>query len=103
MPELRDKQLPNFTPAGPEVDIHAISFKDKTREAARQKRLAAELAAGGKNAKQILDQLEQTVSIGKATKSSVSDLKKDLESKLKIKYIMSDTFIGPLLESRCFF
>ena len=35
------------------MDIHAIQFKDKTREKARQKRLAAELAAGGKNAKQI--------------------------------------------------
>jgi ATP-dependent RNA helicase DDX55/SPB4 len=54
MPELRDKLGKiNFKPAGPEINIHAISFKDKTREAARQKRLAAELAAGGKNAKQI--------------------------------------------------
>lgn len=57
MPELpRDKkQLTklNFTPAGPEIDIHAIPFKDKPREIARQKRLALELAAGGKNAKQI--------------------------------------------------
>ena len=53
MPELRDKQLPNFTPAGPDINIHAIAFKDKTREVARQKRLATELAAGGKNAKQI--------------------------------------------------
>ena len=54
MPELRDKLgKVNFQPAGPETDIHAIPFKDKTREAARQKRLAAELAAGGKNAKQI--------------------------------------------------
>ena len=54
MPELKDKlgKL-NFTPAGPDTDIHGISFKDKTREKARQKRLAAELAAGGKNAKQI--------------------------------------------------
>mmetsp|Transcript_5607 Transcript_5607/g.11114 ORF Transcript_5607/g.11114 Transcript_5607/m.11114 type:complete len:192 (+) Transcript_5607:248-823(+) len=54
MPELRDKlgKL-NFKPAGPEINIHAIPFKDKAREAARQKRLAAELAAGGKNAKQI--------------------------------------------------
>ncbi len=54
MPELRDKlgKL-NFNPAGPEINIHAIPFKDKAREAARQKRLAAELAAGGKNAKQI--------------------------------------------------
>ncbi|KAL7539931.1 hypothetical protein ACHAWF_006545 [Thalassiosira exigua] len=53
MPELRDKKLPNFVPAGPEVDIHAIPFRDKAREAARQKRLTAELAAGGKNAKQV--------------------------------------------------
>ena len=54
MPELRDKyDKLNFTPAGPEVDIYAIQFKDKSRERARQKRLAAELAAGGKNAKQI--------------------------------------------------
>jgi ATP-dependent RNA helicase DDX55/SPB4 len=54
MPELRDKvgKL-NFQPAGPEINIHAIPFLDKHREAARQKRLAAELAAGGKNAKQI--------------------------------------------------
>ena len=54
MPELRDKLGKiNFKPAGPEINIHSIAFKDKTREAARQKRLAAELAAGGKNAKQI--------------------------------------------------
>jgi len=54
MPELRDhKNLPNFIPAGPEVNIHAIPFLSKPREMARQKRLAAELAAGGKNAKQI--------------------------------------------------
>jgi len=54
MPELKDKvgKL-NFQPAGPEIDIHAIKFQDKTREKARQKRLAAELAAGGKNAKLI--------------------------------------------------
>ena len=54
MPELRDKlgKL-NFPPAGPEINIHAIRFKDKQRESARQKRLKAELAAGGKNAKQI--------------------------------------------------
>jgi ATP-dependent RNA helicase DDX55/SPB4 len=54
MPELRDKigKL-NFKPAGPEIDIYAIQYKDKVREKARQKRLAAELAAGGKNAKQI--------------------------------------------------
>ena len=55
MPELRDckGKLRHFTPAGPEVDIYSIAFKDKARESARQKRLAAELAAGGKNAKQI--------------------------------------------------
>lgn len=54
MPELRDKaDKINFQPAGPEINIHAIPFLDKNREAARQKRLAAELAAGGKNAKQI--------------------------------------------------
>jgi ATP-dependent RNA helicase DDX55/SPB4 len=59
MPELRESilrhngSLPNFSPAGPEVDIFAIPFKDKAREQARQKRLQEELAAGGKNAKQI--------------------------------------------------
>jgi ATP-dependent RNA helicase DDX55/SPB4 len=55
MPELRDTRgkLKHFTPAGPEVDIYAIPFLDKARESARQKRLATELAAGGKNAKQI--------------------------------------------------
>ena len=55
MPELRDckGKLKHYTPAGPEVDIYKIPFLDKAREAARQKRLAAELAAGGKNAKQI--------------------------------------------------
>jgi ATP-dependent RNA helicase DDX55/SPB4 len=40
-------------PAGPEVNIYKIPFLDKAREGARQKRLATELAAGGKNAKQI--------------------------------------------------
>ena len=55
MPELRACQgkLKNFKPAGPEISIYAIPFLDKAREAARQTRLAAELAAGGKNAKQI--------------------------------------------------
>lgn len=55
MPELRESQgkLKHFTPAGPEVNIYGIPFLDKAREAARQKRLAVELAAGGKNAKQI--------------------------------------------------
>mmetsp|Transcript_2274 Transcript_2274/g.2561 ORF Transcript_2274/g.2561 Transcript_2274/m.2561 type:complete len:136 (+) Transcript_2274:99-506(+) len=56
MPELRDckGKLKHFISAGPEVDIYAISYIDKAREAARKKRLAAELAAGGKNAKQIM-------------------------------------------------
>ena len=55
MPELRDckGKLKNFSPAGPEVNIYGIPYLDKPRETARQKRLAAELAAGGKNAKQI--------------------------------------------------
>jgi ATP-dependent RNA helicase DDX55/SPB4 len=55
MPELREYngKLKNFAPAGPEVNIYAIPFLDKAREIGRQKRLAAELAAGGKNAKQI--------------------------------------------------
>ena len=55
MPELRDckGKLKHFAPAGPEVNIYGIPYLDKGREAARQKRLAAELAAGGKNAKQI--------------------------------------------------
>jgi ATP-dependent RNA helicase DDX55/SPB4 len=55
MPELRDCKgnLKHFTPAGPEVDIYSIPYLDRTRESARQKRLAAEMATGGKNAKQI--------------------------------------------------
>jgi len=55
MPELKEGKgkLENFTPAGPEVDIFSIPYLDKAREAARQRRLADELAAGGKNAKQI--------------------------------------------------
>lgn len=59
MPELRDAiqkhrgVLPRFTPAGQEVDIFGIAYKDKSRENARQKRLQQELAAGGKNAKLI--------------------------------------------------
>jgi len=54
MPELKDKyDKLDFTPAPRSVDIHAIPFLDKTREKARQKRLAKELAAGGKSAKQI--------------------------------------------------
>lgn len=46
-------RIPNFTPAGPEIDIYAISYRDSVREQARQKRLQAVLKAGGKNAKQI--------------------------------------------------
>jgi ATP-dependent RNA helicase DDX55/SPB4 len=55
MPELREGKgkLANFKLAGPEVNIFAIPYLDKAREAARQKRLKEELAAGGKNAKQI--------------------------------------------------
>jgi len=57
MPDLKDVlqrhggRLPRFVPAGREVDIFAIPFRDKIREEARQKRLQQELAAGGKNAK----------------------------------------------------
>jgi len=76
MPELRDKQLPNFTPAGPEIDIHAISFKDKTREAARQKRLAAELAAGGKNAKQIKAEQRAAERISKQKERRATEIAK---------------------------
>ena len=59
MPELKDVLtrnkgiLPHFEPAGAHVDIFAIPFRDKAREAARQKRLEQELKAGGKNAKLI--------------------------------------------------
>lgn len=55
MPELREGKgkLENFKSAGPEVNIFAIPYLDKARENARQKRLKEELAAGGKNAKQI--------------------------------------------------
>ncbi|OEU15566.1 P-loop containing nucleoside triphosphate hydrolase protein [Fragilariopsis cylindrus CCMP1102] len=55
MPELREfnGKLKYFLSAGPEVDIYKIPFLDKARETTRQKRLAVELAAGGKNAKQI--------------------------------------------------
>lgn len=59
MPELSDilqrhkGRLPHFTPAGREVDIFAIPYKDKAREKARQKRLKEDLERGGKTAKQI--------------------------------------------------
>ena len=56
MPELRDAgdKLKNFQPADKTVNIFAIPYLDKSREAARQKRLAEEKKNGGKNAKQIL-------------------------------------------------
>lgn len=59
MPELRDiiqknkGRLPRFFPAGPEVDIFAIPYRDKHREHARQIRLKEEMAKGGKSAKLI--------------------------------------------------
>jgi ATP-dependent RNA helicase DDX55/SPB4 len=61
MPELRDYKgkLKNFAGAGPDVCIFTIAYLDKSREAARQKRLAEELAAGGKNAKQIKAELKK--------------------------------------------
>ncbi|KAL3758780.1 hypothetical protein ACHAWU_006422 [Discostella pseudostelligera] len=76
MPELRDKQLPNFTPAGPEINIHSIPFKDKTREAARQKRLQAELAAGGKNAKQIKAEQRAAERIAKSKERRAAEIAK---------------------------
>lgn len=76
MPELRDKQLLNFTPAGPEIDIHSIAFKDKTRETARQKRLQAELAAGGKNAKQIKAEQRAAERIAKQKERRASEIAK---------------------------
>lgn len=62
MPELKDckGKLKNFRPASPEVDIYAITFSDKSRETARQKRLASEMAAGRKNAKQIKAEQKKT-------------------------------------------
>lgn len=56
MPELKDVlvknkgRLPRFTPASSDVDIVAIPFLDKSREKARQKRLAEE---NGKSAKTV--------------------------------------------------
>lgn len=76
MPELRDKQLPNFTPAGPDINIHAIAFKDKTREVARQKRLATELAAGGKNAKQIKAEQRAAERIAKQKERRATEIAK---------------------------
>jgi len=79
MPELREKHvggLKNFTPAGPEVDIHAIPFLDKVREKARQKRLATELAAGGKNAKQIKAERHAAEKIRKAAERRAGEVAK---------------------------
>ena len=78
MPELRDKNLAklNFTPAGPEINIHAIPFKDKARESARQKRLAAELAAGGKNAKQIKAEQRAAERIAKQKERKAAEIAK---------------------------
>jgi ATP-dependent RNA helicase DDX55/SPB4 len=76
MPELRDKKLLNFVPAGPEVNIHAIPFKDKARESARQKRLAAELAAGGKNAKQIKAEQRAAERIAKSKERRAAEIAK---------------------------
>jgi ATP-dependent RNA helicase DDX55/SPB4 len=78
MPELREKigRLPNFCPAGPEVDIHAIPFKDKVREEARQKRLAVVLAAGGKTAKQIKAERKQAEILQRQKERRQSDIAK---------------------------
>jgi len=100
MPELRDKQLPNFTPAGPEIDIHAISFKDKTREAARQKRLAAELAAGGKNAKQIKAEQRAAERISKQKERRATEIAKGRNpNKKKGKQAKVSTHFFVLLDS----
>ena len=56
MPELRDTggKLKHFQPVDESVKVFAIPYLDKSREAARQKRLAEERKNGGKSAKQIL-------------------------------------------------
>ena len=41
------------------MNIHAIAFKDKKREAARQVRLTKEMAAGGKNAKTLKAEIKK--------------------------------------------
>ena len=78
MPELRDKQLhkKDFTPAGPDINIHGISFQDKAREKARQKRLAAELAQGGKNAKQIKAEQRAAERIAKSKERRAGEIAK---------------------------
>jgi len=77
MPELRDKRnIPSFVPAGPEVNIHGIGFKDKIREKSRQKRLAAELASGGKNAKQIKAEQRAAERIAKSKERRAGEIAK---------------------------
>jgi ATP-dependent RNA helicase DDX55/SPB4 len=46
MPELKDKDISEFTPFA--VDIDTIPYADKTREKARQKRIKAEKLVGPK-------------------------------------------------------
>ena len=76
MPELRDKKLLNFIPAEAEFNIHAIPFKDKSRESARQKRLTTKLAAGGKNAKQIKAEQRAAKRISKLKEQRVTKIAK---------------------------
>lgn len=81
MPELRDKSgrpktLSTFKGVGPEVCIHSIPFKDKVREKARQKRLEAELAAGGKNAKQIKAEQKTAERLQKAKERKENEISK---------------------------
>jgi ATP-dependent RNA helicase DDX55/SPB4 len=84
MPELRDqKNLSNFTPVGPEVNIHGIAFKDKARESARQIRLAAELAAGGKNAKQIKAEQKKAELLKRAKDKREAEIAKGRNPKKK--------------------
>jgi len=75
MPELRDKEFATFEKSI-DVDIHAIPFKDKAREKARQKRLAAELAAGGKNAKQIKAEQRQAERVQKQAERRKAEIEK---------------------------
>jgi ATP-dependent RNA helicase DDX55/SPB4 len=84
MPELRAaKELANFTPAGPEVNIHGIPFQDRVRETARQARLAAELAAGGKNAKQIRAEQKKAELLQRAKEKREGELAKGRNPKKK--------------------
>ena len=84
MPELRDYQHNrNFVPAGPEINIHAIPFLSRPREVARQKRLAAELAAGGKNAKQIKAETRAAEQLEKRKERRAAELAKGRNPKKK--------------------